>query len=97
MRQLTHTPDLIEAAPAWTRDGSRLAFHGFRNSGSELYSLPMTDPLGRRNRWGRAPAVTSPTPTPPGVRTGASWCSCPTAAATVTSTSSTPMGKTSVS
>ncbi len=46
VRQLTHTPDLIEAAPAWTRDGSRLAFHGFRNSGSELYSLPMTDPLG---------------------------------------------------
>lgn len=46
VRQLTATPDLIEAAPAWTRDGAQLAFHGFRDSGSELFVLPMTDPPG---------------------------------------------------
>lgn len=42
VRPLTTTPDLIEAAPAWTRDGTQLAFHGFRSSGSELYVLPIT-------------------------------------------------------
>lgn len=42
-RPLTSTPDLTEAAPAWSRDRTLLAFHGFRTSGSELFLLPLDD------------------------------------------------------
>ncbi len=46
VRPLTSTPDLIEAAPAWAADRTRLAFHGFRTSGTELFVLPITEPMG---------------------------------------------------